>query len=384
VKAETAAKIIGQIYDCVFQPDCWPGLLKLISSIGENAGSSIVVHDRAGVGRSRVFEHGADQSHLRLYFEKLASMKLTASGRPHFRTLGDITTLTMLCGEKESIEHDFYIRWVKPSGFRDMIGVLVLKSGRRLAWFSVARTEVQTRYRQSDLEFMDWLAPHICRAFTMADIFDMQAIRLERLEQTVDALSTGVFLADHDGITYMNSSAKKLIDRGATLKIKNNRLTSVRPRAADRLSHAISASLGGAAPEKVGTHMVAIPDVEGGGLLANVLPLSWQSAHNPLVGLPGSAAIFVQDASAPPQFAGKAFAKLYGLTPAELRVSLEVAKGNGLHELTEALGISANTVKTHLKHVFAKTGVTRQGDLTRLIMMSTPPIRSLGDVREQD
>ena len=130
--------------------------------------------------------------------------------------------------------------------------------------------------------------------------------------------------------------------------------------------------------------MVAIPDSDGGGLLANILPLSWQNAHNPLVGLPGSAAIFVQDASAPPQFAGRAFAKLYGLTPAELRVSLEVAKGNGLHELTEALNISTNTAKTHLKHVFAKTGVTRQGDLARLIMMSTPPVRSIGDICEQD
>jgi DNA-binding CsgD family transcriptional regulator/PAS domain-containing protein len=384
VKAETAARIIGQIYDCVLQPESWTGLLKLISSIGENAGSSIVVHDRAGMGRSRVFEHGADQSHLRLYFEKLASMKLTPGGRPHFRDLGDITTLTMLCGEKESIEHDFYVRWVKPSGFRDMIGVLVLKSGRRLAWFSVARTEIQTRYGQSDLEFMDWLSPHICRAFTMADIFDMQAIRLERLEQTVDALSTGVFLADHHGITYMNSSARDLLNRGGTLQIKNNRLTSARPRAADKLTVAISASLGGNAPGKVGSHMVAIPHTESGGVLASVLPLGWQSAHNPLVGLPGSAAIFVQDASAAPQFAGKAFAKLYGLTPAELRVSLEVAKGNGLHDLTLALGITTNTAKTHLKHVFAKTGVTRQGDLARLIMVSTPPIRSVGDAREQE
>lgn len=384
MKAETAARIIGQIYDCVLQPESWTGLLKLISSIGENAGSSIVVHDRAGMGRSRVFEHGADQSHLRLYFEKLASMKLTPGGRPHFRDLGDITTLTMLCGEKESIEHDFYVRWVKPSGFRDMIGVLVLKSGRRLAWFSVARTEIQTRYGQSDLEFMDWLSPHICRAFTMADIFDMQAIRLERLEQTVDALSTGVFLADHHGITYMNSSARDLVKRGGTLQIKNNRLTSARARVADKLSTAISASLGGNAPGKIGSHMVAIPHGEGGGVLASVLPLGWQTAHNPLVGLPGSAAIFVQDAATAPHFAGKAFAKLYGLTPAELRVSLEVAKGNGLHDLTLALGITANTVKTHLKHVFAKTGVTRQGDLARLIMMSTPPIRSVGDAREQE
>ena len=384
MKAETAATIIGQIYDCVFQPQSWQGLLKLISSTGENAGSSIVVYDRWGTGRSRVFEHGADQSRLRVYFEKLATMKLTPGGRSHLRSVGDVTTLTMLCGEQESLEHDFYVRWIKPSGFRDMIGVLVLKSGKHLAWFSVARTEIQARYRPADLEFMDWLSPHICRAFTMADIFDLQAIRVEQLEQTVDALSTGVFLADRSGITYMNSAAKKLIDRGRMLKLKNNRLTAAKFHAADTLAHAVSASIDGIAPVKSGSHIIPIPDEDGGGLLANVLPLNWQKAQNPLAGIPGSAAIFIQDASQQPLFPGASFAKLYGLTPAELRVSLEIAQGQSLQDLTEFLGVSANTIKTHLKHIFAKTGVTRQGDLARLVMMSTPPVRAAGDICERE
>ena len=298
--------------------------------------------------------------------------------------LGDITTLTMLCGEQESLEHDFYIRWIKPSGIRDMIGVLVLKSGKRLAWFSVARTEIQSRYCEADMDFMDWLSPHICRAFTMADIFDLQAVRLERLEQAVDALSTGVFLADNRGISYMNASAKKLIDRGGALKVKNNRLLAGKSRVNDMLSHAVAASLEGMAPERVGSHMVAIPAEEGGGMLASVMPLAWHNARNPLSGMPGSAAIFVQDTAQPPPIAGGAFAKLYGLTPAELRVSLEIARGLAPQEVAETLGITTNTIKTHLKHVFAKTGVTRQGDLVRLVMMSTPPVRSAGDVLGQD
>ena len=379
MRAETAARIIGQLYDCVFQPESWPALLKAISSTSANAGSSIVVYDRRGGGRSRVFEHGADQSHLRVYFEKLASMKLTPAGRPHLRSLGDITTLTMLCGEQESLEHDFYVRWVKPSGFRDMIGVLVLKSGKRLAWFSVARTEIQDRYGEADLAFIDWLSPHVCRAFTLADVFDLQAVRIDQLEQAMDALSTGVFLADSGGITYMNSSAKRLIDRGGVLKVKNNRLTTARSRSADMFSQAVTASLDGLAPRKIGAHMVPIPSEDGGGLLASVLPLSWQEAGNPLGAMPGSAAIFVQDVSEQPQFAGGAFAKLYGLTPSELRISLEIAKGHSLQELSDILGVSSNTVKTHLKHVFAKTGVARQSDLARLILMSTPPVRRDAD-----
>jgi DNA-binding CsgD family transcriptional regulator len=376
VRPETAAKIIGQIYDCVFRPEGWPQLLKAISTSGENAGSSIVVHDRWGLGRGFVFEHGADQSHLRLYFEKLAASKAVPASRIQLHSVGEVTTLTMLCGEKELAEHDFYVRWVKPSGFRDMIGVLVLKSGQRLAWFSVARTEIQAPYGDWDMKFMDCLAPHICRAFTMADAFEMQAIKLQQLEQTVEALNTSVFLADRRGVTYMNSSAKRLVDQGRVLKIKNNQLTAAKPRMTDILNHALAASVGGTAPSRAGSHVVALPGEEGGGLLASILPLNWREARNPLSVLPGAAAIFIQDLSQAPEPASQAFAKLYGLTPAELRVSLGIAEGKSLQELTDTLNISANTAKTHLKHIFAKTGVTRQGDLVRLVMLSTPPLRS--------
>jgi DNA-binding CsgD family transcriptional regulator len=375
VKAVTAARIIDQIYDCVLEPQEWSGFLKTISSRGGNASSSIAVYDRWGAGRNLVIEHGANQSHLRIYFEKLAAMKLRPGGRPRLRSVGDITTLTMLCGDQESLEHDFYDRWIKPSGFRDMIGVLVLKSGKRLAWFSVARTEIQARYGDADLEFMDWLSPHICRAFAMADVFELQSVRIEQLERTVDALSTGVFLTDFRGITYMNSSAKNLVDRGRTLKLKNNRLSANRSRTADMLSHAVSASLDGMAPSRTGSHTIAIPDEDGGGLLASILPLNWQEGPNPLAGMSGSTAIFVQDASQPMPFPCAAFGRLYDLTPAEARVCLELARGLSPQELAEAFGVGASTIKTHIKHIFAKTGVARQGDLIRLMAMVTPPVR---------
>ena len=44
--------------------------------------------------------------------------------------------------------------------------------------------------------------------------------------------------------------------------------------------------------------------------------------------------------------------------------------------VADTLGITMNTTKTHLKHIFAKTGVTRQGELMRLIMLSSRPIRN--------
>lgn len=38
--------------------------------------------------------------------------------------------------------------------------------------------------------------------------------------------------------------------------------------------------------------------------------------------------------------------------------------------------ISEPTVRTHLQHIFAKTGTSRQTELLRLLQNATPPIRA--------
>jgi len=40
---------------------------------------------------------------------------------------------------------------------------------------------------------------------------------------------------------------------------------------------------------------------------------------------------------------------------------------NGVKAIAEALGLSQATVKTHLHHVFRKTGTNRQKDLVKLV-----------------
>ena len=79
-----------------------------------------------------------------------------------------------------------------------------------------------------------------------------------------------------------------------------------------------------------------------------------------------TAAIFVQDPVVVPPFPGEAFAKLYSLTGSELRVLLAMAPGLGVKEAAEVLGIGETTAKTHLQHIYAKTGTSKQTELMHL------------------
>jgi DNA-binding CsgD family transcriptional regulator/PAS domain-containing protein len=377
MRPERLSDIIGSVYDCVLEPQEWSRTLPLISAFGESAASSIVVQGRLSNSGARIFEDGDRQSFLRLYFEKLAASRMPAMKQVAFDHLGEVATMTMLAGEREPLNSDFYLKWVRPLGFRDVIGVLVLKSGKRVAWFSVARSDVQSRFTENDLRQMEQLSPHICRALLISDALDLQSIMATRLAETVDHLSTGILLTEESGrIAYMNGSAEAILKDGNALKSRGGHLVAVRPQVRDALSRALQESTAGRAPATSGQHAIPLPGEEGSGLIANVLPLQWRDGRNPLAALPGAAAVIIQDPAegAPPPV--EAIGLLYGLTAAERNVLEQVAAGHTPQETADRLGVSVNTIKTHLQKIFAKTNTARQADLVRLVARSTAPLKS--------
>jgi PAS domain S-box-containing protein len=59
--------------------------------------------------------------------------------------------------------------------------------------------------------------------------------------------------------------------------------------------------------------------------------------------------------------------QLYGLTQTEAKLVQILVRGRTLDEAAGDLGISVNTARTHLKHVFHKTGINRQTELIHRI-----------------
>ena len=60
-------------------------------------------------------------------------------------------------------------------------------------------------------------------------------------------------------------------------------------------------------------------------------------------------------------------ARRYGLTPAQARIAVFIADGGSVASYAKENKISAQTVRTHLKAVFAKTGISRQTQLATIL-----------------
>src|SRR5262249_32273681 len=147
-------------------------------------------------------------------------------------------------------------------------------------------------------------------------------ITSKALETTLDALSTAVYLTDSNGrVTYMNAAAERQIRSGNALRIMVNQLAPVNHEARTAMTSAIVGAIADEAAMSTTDIAVALPGKDGSGLVATILPLG-RGERNGTSGSLATAAVFVQDPSLAPMYPGRAFAKLFGLTGAELRVLL--------------------------------------------------------------
>jgi DNA-binding CsgD family transcriptional regulator len=118
---------------------------------------------------------------------------------------------------------------------------------------------------------------------------------------------------------------------------------------------------------------IPIPRSSGDPLVIHVLPLRRGDMRAGLVQR-AAAALFVASASGPPQLPHDALIQLYDLTPAEIRIFELICDGQTREAISSQLGVSVSTVKSHLFHVFEKTGCRRQVDLVRLARSLAFPV----------
>jgi DNA-binding CsgD family transcriptional regulator len=85
---------------------------------------------------------------------------------------------------------------------------------------------------------------------------------------------------------------------------------------------------------------------------------------------PAGAMVFVTDPERPPLLGEGEIRVLFGLTPAEARLTRALAEGLDIARASHLFGVSIGTLRTRLKTIFEKTGTHRQVELIRVIVGS--------------
>jgi DNA-binding CsgD family transcriptional regulator len=155
-----------------------------------------------------------------------------------------------------------------------------------------------------------------------------------------------------------------MLDKGGPVQSAQGVLKATTPSAASELGSALALAAGNEAGIGKTGLAIRLSEPEVPPIFAHVLPLTGSDFRTRLQ--PAAvAAVFI---GAPPdaQDGADALAAAFGLTPAETKVLSSLFARCTLVETAAYLGIARPTAKTHLEHIFLKTGVTRQAELMRL------------------
>jgi DNA-binding CsgD family transcriptional regulator len=79
------------------------------------------------------------------------------------------------------------------------------------------------------------------------------------------------------------------------------------------------------------------------------------------------AAVFILDPESRTAPEGEVLSQLYGLSPSEARVLMELTSGRSVNQIAAANRVSRNTVRTQLQRILEKTGTNRQAEAVALV-----------------
>ena len=84
----------------------------------------------------------------------------------------------------------------------------------------------------------------------------------------------------------------------------------------------------------------------------------------------------VSDPAWAPELPARRLQRAFGWTVAEAEVAREVASGARLSDVAERRGVGIETVRTQLKRVFRKSGVSSQAELVRLVANASASLQA--------
>ncbi len=358
---------ISDIYDAAIDPSLWKRALGTSCKFVGASSAVLFWHDAANEQSEVLHICNEDPYYTKLYFEKYVTMNPMFPAAT-FQEVGLVLTSGDIMPWPELEKTRFFREWIKPQGITDAIAVNLEKGSTRSSFLNFRMDATYGRADEVALNRTRLLVPHFQRAVEIGRLFDQGKAVREALTETLDQVAAGVFLVAGDGrIVFANAPAKALLGDGTLLRESNNSLTATVPEANRMLRDILTAARKRDTSVGIGSVVVPLSASPQDRWFAHVLPLTSGSRQRAGEKYAAVAAVLVRKTSLENPTPLEAFSRLYKFTASEVRVLDAVLKVGSVKAMSEMLGISQATVKTHLHNAFRKTGTQRRSDLVKLV-----------------
>jgi DNA-binding CsgD family transcriptional regulator len=367
-------KVMDAVYGAVGHPDRWPEMVAALTDL-MGGGMSALIHRRIDpVEVPRLLATNLDPAFGRSYEEYYGTINPWALGARRNRSILQVNDDVVSTRELEASE--FYADWVRPLGVRFPINTHIQLARDETLELTVLRVRERGAFGRREEDVMRSLVPHIHRAMDLSRRIALAEAGRTAALTASQTLGTGIVLVDSERrVQFMDTAAEALVQAGDGLWIREGRLRTVQ-NLDEQLRMAVARATGeGRAIAGRSGKLLRVPRA------ATPVPLSVAIApvdeRDRPPGLSGPLAmVLVTNPDKAGHPGEEALRAMFDLTAAEARLVEALCAGETLATYASATGTSLNTVKTHLKNVFSKTGETRQADLIR--RMSGDAVLRLG------
>jgi DNA-binding CsgD family transcriptional regulator len=363
-------ELIGSVYDAASDATLWEAFLGRLAQTSRAGSAALVIHELGPELHTLAATWMVDPEASRLYQKHYGSLDVWAI-RGRSKPPGYVCTSESLCVPQElagtEIYNDLLVRYGIVHG---MFGLVENDASRRWGSVSLYRGASSDEFQMSDLETLNFLIPHIRRAFVLHFRFSELKARTQGIETALNLLATGVIFVGANGeIVLMNSKADELLRQGDGLLLGTGRLKA----SVDAETTRLKALIFGATQTGNGIGLSAgatifISRKARRPLCVTVAPLR---NFNVGLGQQPSAVLFVSDPDQRVELPADLLRRCHGLTRAEARLAMILVEGRSLKEAADLCGVTHNTAKSQLKNIFVKTNVERQSELVKLLLISS-------------
>ena len=364
-------RVLASLGAAALDDALWPAASGLIDELCGAKGNMLVTGDgSADEGVDIFFARFCfrGERHAELEREYFGVWHAVDERLPRIRTLPDsrLTPVLDLFGEDELKTSAVYNELMPRTDTGDGLAVrLDGPDGSRIVWM-IADPVGRDGWSSAQVGTIEALLPHL-RQFVRvrAALVDTRALGAS-MAGLLDNARTGVVQLDRRGrVVAANDAIRALLHEGDGLSDRDGVLRAILPEEDAVLQRLVAQALPFPDGPGAGGSMRLSRAGCRPGLVLHVSPV-----HEP-GGEPGRSRIGALVLAVDPvrrwDLDPERVADLLGLTPAESQITVLLARGRSIDEIAAATGRGRNTVKWHIRHIYAKNGLSRQTELMRLV-----------------
>jgi DNA-binding CsgD family transcriptional regulator/PAS domain-containing protein len=358
---------VTKIYDAALSPALWPEALQAITDCLGDVGT-ILIYGREdgtfGIVESPALSDCISEYRVAWADRDLRAIRCRERG---FWSNRDVITDRDVIEPEEMKAQPLYADFLPRHGLKFFAVAMVSPDPRVEVGLSVQRAHDKPEYSEQELEVVGRLGAHVEKALRLSlRLMDAELINVG-LGSALARIGIGVFALDSLGrVIFSNDAGQALLGDG--IELVDGRLR-ILPGAGPASANGV---LSPAASDLQDLTSVLKPTLirrqrSHRPLALYALPISTSStmAHEFLTHARTIVVLIDSDIADPPD--PSILRDILGLTLGEARIASLVGTGISPRGAAEKLGIAEETVRSTLKRVFSKVGVSRQNELAALM-----------------